>query len=61
MREWQIGDPAGDGNDIGIPDIPYMDYLKTTQIMNHPVPSVILRNINKELGMHMKTTDLRMH
>ena len=28
MREWQVGDPVGDGNDIGVPDIPYMDYLK---------------------------------
>ena len=28
MREWQVGDPIGDGNDIGVPDIPYMGYLK---------------------------------
>lgn len=28
MREWQVGDPAGDGSDIGVPDIPYMGYLK---------------------------------
>jgi len=28
MREWQVGDPIGDGNDIGVPDIPYLDYLK---------------------------------
>ena len=28
MREWQVGDPVGDGNDIGVPDIKYMDYLK---------------------------------
>ena len=28
MREWQVGDPAGDGNDIGVPDIKYMGYLK---------------------------------
>ena len=28
MREWQVGDPVGNGNDIGVPDIPYMDYLK---------------------------------
>lgn len=27
MREWQVGDPI-DGNEIGVPDIPYMDYLK---------------------------------
>ncbi len=27
MREWQVGDPVGDGNDIGVPDIPYMGYL----------------------------------
>lgn len=20
MREWQVGDPIGDGNDIGVPD-----------------------------------------
>ena len=28
MREWQVGDPTGDGNDIGVPDVKYMDYLK---------------------------------
>ena len=28
MREWQVGDPVGYGNDIGVPDIPYMGYLK---------------------------------
>lgn len=28
MREWQVGDPIGFGNDIGVPDIPYMGYLK---------------------------------
>ena len=28
MREWQVGDPIGDGNDIGVPDVPYMGYLK---------------------------------
>ncbi len=28
MREWQVGDPIGDGNDIGVPDIPHMSYLK---------------------------------
>lgn len=28
MREWQVGDPVGDGNDIGVPDIKYMGYLK---------------------------------
>ena len=24
MRDWQIGDPIGDGNDIGVPDVAYM-------------------------------------
>ena len=28
MRDWQVGDPIGDGNDIGVPDIPYMGYLR---------------------------------
>ena len=28
MREWQVGDPVGDGNDIGVPDIRYMGYLR---------------------------------
>ena len=28
MREWQVGDSIGDGNDTGVPDIPYMGYLK---------------------------------
>lgn len=28
MRDWQVGDPIGDGNDIGVPDIRYMGYLK---------------------------------
>lgn len=27
MREWQVGDPVGDGNDIGVPDTRYMGYL----------------------------------
>lgn len=34
MREWQAGDPIGDGNDIGVPDIPYMDYLKGKESCN---------------------------
>lgn len=33
MREWQVGDPIGDGNDIGVPDIPYMGYLKKIESM----------------------------
>ena len=28
MRQWQVGDPIGDGNDIGVLDVAYMDYLK---------------------------------
>lgn len=28
MREWQVGDPMGTGEDLGVPDIPYMDYLR---------------------------------
>lgn len=28
MREWQVGDPVGDGNDIGVPDTKYMGYLR---------------------------------
>ena len=28
MREWQVGGPVGDGNDIGVPDLPYMGYLR---------------------------------
>ncbi len=28
MREWQVGDPIGDGNDLGVPDIGYFDYLR---------------------------------
>lgn len=28
MRDWQVGDPIGDGNDIGVPDVAYMGYLK---------------------------------
>ena len=28
MRECQVGDPIGNGNDIGVPDIKYMGYLK---------------------------------
>ena len=28
MREWQVGDPIGLGEDLGVPDIPYMGYLK---------------------------------
>lgn len=28
MREWQVGDPTGTGEDLGVPDIPYMGYLR---------------------------------
>ena len=28
MREWQVGDPVGDGNDIGVPDTRYMGYSR---------------------------------
>lgn len=28
MREWQVGDPTGTGEDLGVPDIAYMGYLK---------------------------------
>ena len=28
MRDWQVGDPIGDGNDIGVPDTKYMGYLR---------------------------------
>lgn len=31
MREWQVGDPVGDGNDIGVPDTKYMGYLKDNE------------------------------
>ena len=24
---WQVGDPAGYGDDVGVPDYPYMGYL----------------------------------
>ena len=27
MKEWEVGDPIGMGNDAGVPDIPYMGYL----------------------------------
>lgn len=28
MREWQVGDPIGLGDDAGVPDVPYMGYLR---------------------------------
>ena len=28
MRDWQVGDSIGDGNDIGVPDTRYMGYLR---------------------------------
>lgn len=28
MRDWQVGDPIGDGNDIGVPDTKYRGYLR---------------------------------
>lgn len=37
MREWQVGDPIGDGNDIGVPDVRYMDYLKNRDDDDAPV------------------------
>ena len=39
MREWQVGDPIGEGNDAGVPDIPYMGYLnKKNGYDNEPDP-----------------------
>lgn len=38
MREWQVGDPAGDGNDIGVPDIDYMGYLLRFDMGNGKIP-----------------------
>lgn len=35
MREWQVGDPIGEGNDIGVPDTKYMGYLKKNNQNNH--------------------------
>ena len=28
MRMWEAGDPIEGGNDTGIPDVEYFDYLK---------------------------------
>lgn len=28
MREWQVGDPTGTGEDLGVPDISYIGYLR---------------------------------
>lgn len=39
MREWQVGDPIGDGNDIGVPDTKYMGYLKNNNVNNHSLNS----------------------
>lgn len=36
MREWQVGDPIGDGNDIGVPDTKYMSYLRNNDENNEP-------------------------
>ena len=51
MREWQVGDPIGDGNDIGVPDVKYMDYLKNKD-NDAPIKNskqAILNNINNYL------------
>lgn len=42
MREWQIGDPIGDGNDIGVPDIPYLDYLKENEEPSYDIDNMSL-------------------
>ncbi len=36
MREWQVGDPIGDGNDIGVPDTKYTGYLRNNNENNRP-------------------------
>lgn len=36
MRQWQVGDPVGDGNDIGVPDVEYMGYLKGKRRRSSP-------------------------
>lgn len=45
MREWQVGDPVGDGNDIGVPDIKYMGYLKKNN-RNNQSKNSSTKNIN---------------
>ena len=47
MREWQVGDPIGDGNDIGVPDIPYMGYLKNNDKRTHRPDNADIRKSKK--------------
>lgn len=46
MREWQVGDPIGDGNDIGVPDIPYMSYLKDDESSKEDIVEEFKFHIN---------------
>ena len=58
MREWQVGDPVGDGNDIGVPDTRYLDYLKNRDgveiwLMNSKVAIAILWTFSSSIMRRM--------
>ena len=55
MRQWQVGDPTGDGNDIGVPDTKYMGYLKNKQENNYHS-----NNITKSKKYQEKAWDLKV-
>ena len=62
MREWQVGDPIGEGNDIGVPDTKYMGYLKdkggTDSCSNSISKS---KKLQDEAGSLRKSTGYTMH
>ena len=56
MREWQVGDPVGDGNDIGVPDTKYMGYLKYKQMITAEITFPNPRNFRMRHGSSEKIT-----
>ncbi|SDA57718.1 hypothetical protein [Methanobrevibacter millerae] len=52
MREWQVGDPAGDGNDIGVPDLKYMRYLDDDEDDEDDVIDDFNGDMNRAMWKH---------
>ena len=61
MREWQVGDPIGDGNDIGVPDTKYMAYLRNdnenNQYKNSSSKDIVLSNQYRDEAWKLKGED----
>ena len=56
MRDWQVGDSIGDGNDIGVPDTRYMGYLRDDEEDEEDIVDDFKSRLNRSnTFMTMKT------